>query len=100
LLPELLPESRLSWGNGIIELTTLLSAIFAALAGGFLATHFHGRQVWSGVVFLALTFFGLLVSLKITPVPAADPGRKFDWNVPREFIVETRRLWRNRVVRV
>src|SRR5215471_19150398 len=28
LLPELLPDSKLSWGNGIIELTTLLSAIF------------------------------------------------------------------------
>ena len=62
LLPELLPESRLSWGNGIIELTTLLSAIFAALAGGFLATHFRGRQVWSGVVFLALTICGLLIA--------------------------------------
>lgn len=100
LLPELLPESKLSWGNGIIELTTLLSAIFAALAGGFLATHFHGRQVWSGVVFLSLTIVGLLVSLKITRVPAADPTRKFDWNVPREFLFETRRLWRNNVLRV
>ena len=100
LLPELLPESKLSWGNGIIELTTLLSAIFAALAGGFLATHFHGRQVWSGVVFLSLTIVGLLVSLKITRVPAADPTRKFDWNVPREFFVETRRLWRNSTLRV
>jgi acyl-[acyl-carrier-protein]-phospholipid O-acyltransferase/long-chain-fatty-acid--[acyl-carrier-protein] ligase len=100
LLPELLPESKLSWGNGIIELTTLLSAIFAALAGGFLATHFHGRQVWSGVVFLSLTVVGLLVSLKITRVRAADPTRKFDWNVPREFLFETRRLWRNNVLRV
>jgi acyl-[acyl-carrier-protein]-phospholipid O-acyltransferase / long-chain-fatty-acid--[acyl-carrier-protein] ligase len=100
LLPELLPESKLSWGNGIIELTTLLSAIFAALAGGFLATHFHGRQVWSGVVFLSLTIVGLLVSLKITRVLAADPTRKFDWNVPREFLFETRRLWRNNVLRV
>jgi acyl-[acyl-carrier-protein]-phospholipid O-acyltransferase / long-chain-fatty-acid--[acyl-carrier-protein] ligase len=100
LLPELLPESKLSWGNGIIELTTLLSAIFAALAGGFLATHFHGRQIWSGVVFLSLTVVGLLVSLKITRVPAADPTRKFDWNVPREFLFETRRLWRNNVLRV
>ena len=67
LLPELLPESKLSWGNGIIELTTLLSAIFAALAGGFLATHFRGRQVWSGVIFLTLTIIGLLISLRITP---------------------------------
>lgn len=100
LLPELLPESKLSWGNGIIELTTLLSAIFAALAGGFLAEHFRGRQVWSGVVFLSLTIVGLLISLRITRVPAADPARQFDWNVPREFFVETRRLWRNNTLRV
>jgi acyl-[acyl-carrier-protein]-phospholipid O-acyltransferase / long-chain-fatty-acid--[acyl-carrier-protein] ligase len=100
LLPELLPESKLSWGNGIIELTTLLSAIFAALAGGLLATHFRGHQVWSGVLFLALTIAGLLISLKITRVPAADPTRSFDWNVPREFLAETRRLWRDNVLRV
>jgi acyl-[acyl-carrier-protein]-phospholipid O-acyltransferase / long-chain-fatty-acid--[acyl-carrier-protein] ligase len=100
LLPELLPESKLSWGNGIIELTTLLSAIFAALAGGFLATQFRGRQIWSGLVFLTLTIFGLLISLKITRVPAADPSRKFDWNVPREFFIEAGLLWRNNNLRV
>jgi acyl-[acyl-carrier-protein]-phospholipid O-acyltransferase / long-chain-fatty-acid--[acyl-carrier-protein] ligase len=100
LLPELLPESKLSWGNGIIELTTLLSAIFAALAGGFLATHFRGRQVWSGVVFLTLTILGLLISLRITRLPAADPTRRFDWNVPREFFAETGRLWRDNILRV
>jgi acyl-[acyl-carrier-protein]-phospholipid O-acyltransferase / long-chain-fatty-acid--[acyl-carrier-protein] ligase len=100
LLPELLPESKLSWGNGIIELTTLLSAIFAALAGGFLATYFRGRQVWSGVVFLTLTILGLLISLRITRLPAADPTRRFDWNVPREFLAETARLWRDNILRV
>jgi acyl-[acyl-carrier-protein]-phospholipid O-acyltransferase/long-chain-fatty-acid--[acyl-carrier-protein] ligase len=100
LLPELLPESKLSWGNGIIELTTLLSAIFAALAGGFLATHFRGRQVWSGVVFLTLAILGLLISLRITRLPAADPTRRFDWNVPREFFAETARLWRDNILRV
>jgi acyl-[acyl-carrier-protein]-phospholipid O-acyltransferase/long-chain-fatty-acid--[acyl-carrier-protein] ligase len=98
LLPELLPESKLSWGNGIIELTTLLSAIFAALAGGFLATHFRGRQVWSGVVFLALTIAGLLIALRIPRVLAADPGRRFDWNFPREFFVEVRRIRRDSVL--
>lgn len=100
LLPELLPESELSWGNGIIELTTLLSAIFAALAGGFLATHFRGRQIWSGVVFLSLSVVGLFISLRIPRLPAADPARRFDWNVPREFFAETRRLCRDNVLRV
>jgi acyl-[acyl-carrier-protein]-phospholipid O-acyltransferase / long-chain-fatty-acid--[acyl-carrier-protein] ligase len=100
LLPELLPESKLSWGNGIIEFTTLLSAIFAALAGGFLATHFRGRQVWSGVFFLALTVTGLLVSLRIPRLPPGDPTRRFDWNVPREFFAEFRRIRRDTILAV
>jgi acyl-[acyl-carrier-protein]-phospholipid O-acyltransferase/long-chain-fatty-acid--[acyl-carrier-protein] ligase len=92
LLPELLPLAKLSWGNGIIELGTLLAAISAALAGGFLAQTFHGRQLWSGVIFLALTVLGLLTSLGISKVPAADPARRFDWNVPAEFFHEIRRM--------
>src|ERR1700688_3077749 len=92
LLPELLPESKLSWGNGIIEFGTLLAAILAALAGGYLARVFHGRQVWSGVIFMALAVVGLLISLGISRVPAADPARKFDWNVPREFFSEVRHM--------
>jgi acyl-[acyl-carrier-protein]-phospholipid O-acyltransferase/long-chain-fatty-acid--[acyl-carrier-protein] ligase len=92
LLPELLPLSKLSWGNGIIELGTLLAAISAALAGGFLAQTFHGRQVWSGVIFLSLTVLGLITSLAISKVPAADPTRRFDWNVPAEFFHEIRRM--------
>src|SRR6202045_677894 len=60
LLPELLPESKLSWGNGIIEFLTLLAAILAALAGGYLAHVFQGRQMWSGVIFMALAVVGLL----------------------------------------
>jgi acyl-[acyl-carrier-protein]-phospholipid O-acyltransferase/long-chain-fatty-acid--[acyl-carrier-protein] ligase len=98
LLPELLPEAKLSWGNGIIELTTLLAAIFAALTGGFLATHFRGRQVWSGAVFLGLTVLGLLASLGISRVPAADPARRFDWNMAREFFREFRRIRRDSVL--
>ena len=98
LLPELLPETRLSWGNGIIELTTLVAAILAALAGGFLAQFFHGRQVWSGLVFLTLTLFGLLTSLGISKIPAADPSRRFDWNWPRELFRETRRIQRDPIL--
>lgn len=92
LLPELLPLSKLSWGNGIIELGTLLAAIIAALAGGFLAQTFHGRQIWSGLIFLLLTVLGLLTSFGITKVPAADPTRRFDWNVPAEFSHEIRHM--------
>src|ERR1700721_2518669 len=43
LLPELLPERRLSWGNGIIEFGTFLAGILATMAAGILAERFHGR---------------------------------------------------------
>ena len=92
LLPELLPESKLSWGNGIIEFLTLLAAILAALAGAYLAHVFRGRQVWSGLIFIVLAVVGLLISLGISRVPPADPGRKFDGNVPREFFSEVRHM--------
>ena len=98
LLPELLPESRLSWGNGIIELGTLLAAIIAALAGGYLAHAFAGRQVWSGVIFILLAALGLVVSLAISRVPAADPTRRFDWNFPGEFFAELRHMRNDRVL--
>lgn len=98
LLPELLPESKLSWGNGIIEFGTLLAGISAALAGGYLAHLFRGRQGWSGVVFLCVSLLGLLFSLAITRVPAADPGRRFDWNMPREFFAELRHMAQDRAL--
>ena len=98
LLPELLPEAKLSWGNGIIEFGTLLAAIIAALAGGFFAHAFRGRQVWSGVIFMTLAALGMLVSQGITKVPPADPGRKFDWNFAREFFSEVRHMRADRML--
>src|SRR4029077_8973035 len=76
LLPELLPEKDLSWGNGVIELGTFLSAIVATMAAGFLAETFRGRQIWSGAILLCLTLIGLATSLGISRVPAADPARR------------------------
>ncbi len=80
LLPELLPEEKLSWGNGVIELGTFLAAISATMAAGFLAVTFRGRQMWSGALLLAFTCIGLLTSLGISPVRAADLSRRFRWN--------------------
>ncbi len=33
-------------------------------------------------------------------LPAADPTRRFDWNFPREFVKETRRVWRESTLRM
>jgi acyl-[acyl-carrier-protein]-phospholipid O-acyltransferase/long-chain-fatty-acid--[acyl-carrier-protein] ligase len=99
LLPELLPETRLSWGNGVIELGTFLAAIMGTLAGANLSERFAGRQQYSGVFFLACSVIGLVTSLGIARVPAADVTKKFRYNPlgdlwsQMRFIEKDRVLW-------
>jgi MFS family permease len=81
LLPELLPQEELSWGNGVIELRTFLAIISAVIAAGFLSDTFRGRQLISGLLFLSCSVAGLACAFAITRVPAADPSRTFRANV-------------------
>jgi acyl-[acyl-carrier-protein]-phospholipid O-acyltransferase/long-chain-fatty-acid--[acyl-carrier-protein] ligase len=80
LLPELVPERKLSWANGIIELGTFLGSIAAVMAAGALAERYHGREQLAGVILLGCTLLGLATSFGITHVPAADPTKKLQWN--------------------
>src|ERR1700723_853799 len=80
LLPELVPERKLSWANGIIELGTFLGSIAAVMAAGALAERYHGREEIAGVILLGCTLLGLTTSFGITQVPAADPTKKLRWN--------------------
>jgi len=98
LLPEILPEKRLSWGNGVIELGTFLAAITGTLAGANLSHWFAGRQEYSGVAFLALSVVGLLTSLGISRVPAADPQKKFQANFLGDLWVQGGRIRKDRAL--
>lgn len=80
LLPELLPEKELSWGNGIIEMGTFFAAISGQVASGWLALHYRARPAIAGAALLGFTVFGLVTSLGISRVPRANPLRKFRRN--------------------
>jgi acyl-[acyl-carrier-protein]-phospholipid O-acyltransferase/long-chain-fatty-acid--[acyl-carrier-protein] ligase len=98
LLPEILPENRLSWGNGVIELGTFLAAITGTVVGASLSEAFNGRQEYSGVIFLGCSFIGLLTSFGITRVPAADPAKSFRLNFLGELWSEGKRVRQDRVL--
>jgi acyl-[acyl-carrier-protein]-phospholipid O-acyltransferase / long-chain-fatty-acid--[acyl-carrier-protein] ligase len=98
LLPELLPERRLSWGNGLLELGTFLAIISGVAAGGLLYSALKGREVWSGAVLILLAVGGVGFSLGITRVPAADPKRKFSVNFLAELWQQIRLMRQDRVL--
>jgi MFS family permease len=66
LLPELLEARKLSWGNGVIELTTFLAIVMGTVAGGWLCKTFTGNQSGSGMVLIAFAVLGLITSFGIT----------------------------------
>jgi acyl-[acyl-carrier-protein]-phospholipid O-acyltransferase / long-chain-fatty-acid--[acyl-carrier-protein] ligase len=99
LLPEILPDAKLSWGNGVLELGTFLAIIVSTFAGAYLADVFHGREAYAGVFLLACTVVGLVSSFGISRVPAAAPERKFElsavvnvWS-PIQLMRADRTLW-------
>src|SRR5580658_7900177 len=76
LLPEVLPQEGLSWGNGILEMTTFLAIITGTISAGFLSERFHSRQYLSGLVLVGLAILGTVASLGIPRVRAWDPSRR------------------------
>ena len=98
LLPELLPNDRLSWGNGIIELGTFVASISATMAAGIMAERYRGRQAVAGFLLFAFTCFGLLASFGISRVLAADPRRIFRWSPLGELSSQLKTIYADAVL--
>ncbi len=100
IMPEVLPTPKLSAGNGILELLTFIGIILGTFAGGWLAETLEHREVWSGILLALLAAAGMLTSIGIAKVPAADPGKKLNLNIVGEIwsnfrvMKQDRDLWR------
>ncbi|HUB86533.1 MAG TPA: MFS transporter [Verrucomicrobiae bacterium] len=98
MLPELLPEKKLSWGNGIFGFGTFSAVIAGMTFAGWLSDHFGKQQIYSGCILIVLALFGLTLSLQIERLPAADPQKKFRVNFLGEFFGQMREIYRDRVL--
>src|SRR6266496_1421808 len=98
LLPELLPEKQLSWGNGVIGLGTFSAIITGTIVAGKLSDVFGRNQFWSGMILIALAAFGLATSFGIARVPAADPQKQFRANFVTDFFAQLASVRRDRVL--
>ena len=98
LLPELLPEKRLSWGNGMLELGTFLAIILGTIGGGWLFEGFKGAQGWAGLVLVGLAVVGLCTSLGITGCRRRIPPRRFRVNFLADLGRQLELIRRDRVL--
>ncbi|HEX7619365.1 MAG TPA: MFS transporter, partial [Verrucomicrobiae bacterium] len=98
MLPELLPEKKLSWGNGIFGLGTFSAAITGTIFAGMLSDTFGKRQIWSGAILLVLALVGLSLCLGVTRLPAADPHKKFRVNFLGDFFSQFKAIRQDRVL--
>jgi acyl-[acyl-carrier-protein]-phospholipid O-acyltransferase / long-chain-fatty-acid--[acyl-carrier-protein] ligase len=98
LLPELLPEKSLSWGNGVIELGTFLAIIVGTVAGAWMGEHFSGHEVYAGYVLLALSVVGFFTSLIVDKVPAAAPEKPFRLNIVGDLWAQIGKMRKDRVL--
>jgi len=98
MLPELLPEKKLSWGNGIFGLGTFSAAITGTIFAGMLSDVFGKRQIWSGAILLVLALVGLSFCLGVTRLPAADPHKKFRANFLGDFFSQLKAIRKDRVL--
>ena len=75
ILPEILPESKLSWGNGLLNMWTFLAIILGNAAAGFLLAAFRDSVYYAMMVMVGLSGVGVVASLFVTPARPAEPGR-------------------------
>ncbi len=98
LLPELLPEKNLSWGNGVIELGTFLAIIIGTVTGAWMGEHFSGHEVYAGYVLLSLSVIGFLTSLGVDKVPAAAPEKPFRLNIAGDLWAQIGKMRKDRAL--
>jgi acyl-[acyl-carrier-protein]-phospholipid O-acyltransferase/long-chain-fatty-acid--[acyl-carrier-protein] ligase len=98
LLPELLPEKSLSWGNGVIELGTFLAIIIGTVAGAWMGEHFNHREVYAGYALLGLSVIGFATSLGIDKVPAAAPQKPFRLNIAGDLWTQIAKMRKDRAL--
>ena len=80
LLPEILPESRISWGNGILQMGTIVAIIAGTGLAGTLYDGLKDHVYYVAYVLIGLSMFGLVTSQFISKPAPANASQKLSLN--------------------
>jgi acyl-[acyl-carrier-protein]-phospholipid O-acyltransferase/long-chain-fatty-acid--[acyl-carrier-protein] ligase len=71
ILPEMLPETELSRGNGLLEMSTFMAIILGTSLGGAIFDLWKNQLPLIGLLMIAIAIAGYYSSLGIPQVPAS-----------------------------
>jgi len=109
-LPEMLKPEKLSSANGLFGLVTVLAAVLGTAAGPAIYEYTKAsatlpaaeasslRLMVAGAALLGVAALGLLASLFIAKLPAANPHRKFPLNFALETVEDLKLLKSHRAI--
>src|SRR5262245_17256840 len=98
MLPEILPERLLSWGNGVIELGSFMAIIAGTVAGTTLYSKFSNQLGYAGLILFAVTLVGVAISSTLPHVPAAKTTKPLRINPFSELSEELKSIRKDRTL--
>jgi acyl-[acyl-carrier-protein]-phospholipid O-acyltransferase / long-chain-fatty-acid--[acyl-carrier-protein] ligase len=96
IVPEILPDAELSRANALLEMSTFTAIVLGTSVGAFLFSAWKAEPWKMGLVMIAVSVTGFLVSLRITRVPASGTSAPFRFNPMAEVIAGSRHLLKER----
>ena len=79
VLPELFRSGDLPRVNGAVQMTTFFAILLGMVAAGVLLEQLAGRLWLFGLAAVTVAVVGTATSLGVRPLPAANPGQRFEW---------------------
>ena len=84
-IPEIVAAKDLSRANGLIQMTTFVAIVLGTALGAQLLGAHRDQLLIPAAIFISFSSLGLVASLFIEPLPAANPERRLQWNPFREL---------------
>ncbi len=88
IMPEMLPKTKLSAANGLLQTTGYLAILIGTASSGLMLQFFEAEQV-IGAVLVCMAFLGWSSSLILEPRTPADPEKPLFGRYPFENIVSS-----------
>lgn len=80
-LPEILPVSRLAWGNGMLSLGTFMAIISGGIVAGLLYKLIvPGQPLAWGLLLIGLAGLGLVATKALARIGSANPKKQYTLN--------------------